>query len=147
MQARDAIELICKEAGWSFNQQDLALDKSKIDIAFDNYTFSLYALNSDVLLMRAVLFTLPQNDDDAFEIAKKGATMTAAIWQDHKVNFTLEDKDICLELDVDVSLIDKNKLLSLCQNFLDDCDFFVEHLYSNESSDRVDAFNFWGVNP
>ena len=147
MQARDAIELICKEAGWSFNQQDLALDKSKIDIAFDNYTFSLYALNSNVLLMRAVLFTLLQNDDDAFEIAKKGATMTAAIWQDHKVNFTLEDKDICLELDVDVSLIDKNKLLSLCQNFLDDCDFFVEHLYSNESSERVDAFNFWGVNP
>ena len=131
MQARDAIELICKEAGWSFNQQDLALDKSKIDIAFDNYTFSLYALNSNGFVNACCfIYVARQNDDDAFEIAKKGATMTAAIWQDHKVNFTLEDKDICLELDVDVSLIDKNKLLSLCQNFLDDCDFFVEHLYS-----------------
>ena len=148
MQALDAIKLICKAGAWDYDENMLTYDVPKVDIAFDEYTLSLYALNTNTLILSCILFELPQDESAAYEILKKGATMTASVWQDHKVNFSLHESNIVLELNVNTQSLEETKLINYCQTFLDDCDFFIEHLYSKgEDNNNFSPFSFLGVNP
>ncbi|MBU3826306.1 MAG: hypothetical protein IAA31_02280 [Candidatus Anaerobiospirillum merdipullorum] len=124
MQATEAIKTVFQEAGWTLMAEE---SNALLDcfLELDKFTARFCTYNEDELFLSAKLMNLPENEDERFELLKSAAALCAYLWQRHKINLTVTENSLTLELMVNTASEDFREKIRV---FLDDGDYFIENL-------------------
>lgn len=139
MQAVEMIELIFSKAPWDKVEITLPEAFLSYQVEFENYSLILAACEQDKLYLYVDFLQIAADESKLNELLKKACAMQMQIFEDHKVNLTLRDKFLRAELVLDHE-VNKDKVEDCLCKFLDDVDFFVEHL--NQDLDSSSTLSF-----
>ncbi len=139
MQAVEMIELIFSKAPWEKEEITIPEAFLSYKVEFENYSLILAACEQDKLYLYVDFLEIPDDASKLNEFLKKACAMQMQIFEDHKINLTLKDKFLRGELVLD-GTESNDEIESKLATFLDDVDFFVEHLSSYLDENSTLAF-------
>ncbi len=143
MKATKAIENIFSQAGWFLQNTSIDGAMYAVCAELENYTVNFAAFNDDEIYIFIDLLILPKDELKALEIVKKACAMQMQVYLEHKINVTIEDNKLRLELVLqgDISI---DEMLMKAGRFLDDVDYFYDTLIPMTSSGYHNHFLMGG---
>ncbi len=124
MKAPEALKAVFAQAGWELKEEPSeAIVSAKLELA--NFDVLFCAYNEEELFLSVSLGEMPVDEERRFELLKGAAALCAYLWQRHKINLTVTDNSLNLELIVKTQIEDFLEKISV---FLDDCDYFKDNL-------------------
>lgn len=128
MKASEAIKAIFAEAAWHLDP--IAHSQSLLSsvVTLENFELSFSAYNEEELFVSAKIADLPIDLESRLELLKQAANMCAALWHQHRLNLSITDEQLNLEL---VVYTEREDFLAKVSMFLDDCDYFIASLASH----------------
>lgn len=144
MQASTAVEQIFKQAGWASEQaklnpatlsssnsayeQVLKQANQAYRVVLDSVNLDLAVFNNQEVFLGIELMQLPSKEqiEERQSLVRKASTMVALVNLDHKLKLSLQGDSLCLERVI--GLEQEEEPIRVVELFLDDCDFFVQHI-------------------
>lgn len=123
MKAVDAIVKVFQETQWDMEQVKDAKYPTYV-VVLDKFSVEFTALD-DIVYISSKMFSIAKIDSNVIETLKKACAMVMQVWKDHPINVCIKDGKLVLEATAN---LDKDDIILVTENFLDDCDFFYENI-------------------
>lgn len=134
MKAPEALKAIFAEAAWQLDPHSQSQALLASTVALENFTVSFFAYNEDELFVSTKIAALPTDPELRVALLKQAGTMCAALWQQHRLNLSVTEEQLNLEL---VVYTEREDFLTKVSAFLDDCDYFVANLTAVKAGQGV----------
>jgi hypothetical protein len=118
-----AVAAICAESGWTPSGPDAA---GQVSFALREMNFTLSAPNDRHLCFIYALLTLAPDDAPGVK-ARKLARMAAAAARERKTILSFHEGVFHLHVVVDMATTRAEEIPAVCQDFLNDCDWWRQN--------------------